>query len=125
MGKKKSKSQINERVCLIYRSDLGCHKVSSMSDDESPYKPRDPRLKKRDSGGDFPPPPGTLDRSTDELYPPGEGPLRPSRRSRSRSRSPDGRSRRREYYSGSRKSSAGDDGWKNKTDAFLQNLGAA
>ena len=104
---------------------MDCHKVSSMSDDESPYKPRDPRLKKRDSGGDFPPPPGTLDRSTDELYPPGEGPLRPSRRSRSRSRSPDGRSRRREYDSGSRKSSAGDDGWKNKTDAFLQNLGAA
>ena len=94
-----------------------------MSDDESPYKPRDPRLKKRDSGGDFPPPPGTLDRSTDELYPPGEGPLRSSRRSRSRSRSPDGRSRRREYDSGSRKSA--DDGWKNKTDAFLQNLGAA
>ena len=49
--------------------------------------------------------------------------MRGQRRSRSRSRSPDGRSRRREYGgSSSRKS---DDTWKKNTDAFLQNLGAA
>ena len=95
-----------------------------MSDDESSYKQRDPRLKKRDHSGDFPPPPSTIDRTNnDDIFPPGEGPAPGrSRRSRSRSRSPDGRSRRREYDSGSRKSE--EDTWKKNTDAFLQNLGA-
>ena len=100
-----------------------------MSDDEY-HKNRDPRLKRREPAppGEFPPPPGTLDSSRDdhsELYPPGEGPVRSSRnKSRSRSRSPDGRSRRRDYDSNSRSNRENDE-WKNKADAFLQNLGAA
>ena len=50
--------------------------------------------------------------------------MRGQRRSRSRSRSPDGRSRRREY-GGSSSTRKSDDTWKKNTDAFLQNLGAA
>lgn len=101
-----------------------------MSDDEY-HKNRDPRLKKREPAppGEFPPPPGTLDRDDhSDLYPPGEGPIRGSssrKKSRSRSRSPDGRSRRRDYDSSSRNSNRDNDEWKNKADAFLQNLGAA
>ena len=90
-----------------------------MSDDEY-HKSRDPRLKKREPAppGEFPPPPGTLDREgSSDIYPPGEGPVRSRKKSRSRSRSPDGRSRRRQYDSGN-------DDWKSKADAFLQNLGA-
>mgnify|MGYP001433804824 CR=1 FL=1 len=105
-----------------------------MSDDEY-HKNRDPRLKKREPAppGEFPPPPGTLDHRADhsDLYPPGEGPIRDRgsssrKKSRSRSRSPDGRSRRRDYDSGSHRKSNRDenDEWKNKADAFLQNLGA-
>ena len=60
-----------------------------------------------------------------DIFPPGEEAPSSSRRkksSRSRSRSPEGRSRRRPYESSS---SAIDETWKKNTDAFLQNLGAA
>ena len=103
-----------------------------MSTDES-YKTRDPRLKKRESTAppgdeDFPPPPGTSD-----IFPPGEeapASSRHSKKSRSRSRSPEGRSRRRHYDSSSgnsapSSSSRADDAWKKTTDAFLQGLGAS
>ena len=99
-----------------------------MSDDEN-YKSRDPRLKKRElappGDDDFPPPPGTSD-----IFPPGEEiPRREEnsrrKKSRSRSRSPEGRSRRRHYDNSAGNSNRMDDAWKKTTDAFLQNLGAA